>query len=146
MWECGVCGLPAAVGWVFRATLTSPKQTSASTTRIWAWGTVPPGHELLQSCWCPSPRDRGPSKPLFLHGFFLNSILFFFPLLLLFHPHLEKKNAGSCMLLFPYATENFCLVFSPHTYMEQCIISICCLKKECFPFSPQFLETDRIIL
>lgn len=112
-----------------------------------SWSTVPPGHELLQSCWCPSP-----FKPLFLHRF-LKKFGFFFPFpLLLFHPHLERENAASCKLhfclcsrifffpihtwsnaLFQFAAQNksaFLLFLFPNLLKLKglfCVSSFCCL-------------------
>lgn len=93
-----------------------------------AWGRVPPGHELLQSCWCHC---------FYMNFFFFNSDFFFFfllPLLLLFHPHLERKNAGSCVLHFSLCSRKNIYIFFPYRYIEECMISIWCSKKERFLF------------
>lgn len=107
---CGVCGL-RSVGW---ALPPSPLQNKPlpQPQESGTWGTVPPGHELLQSCWCPSPWDRGSLRASFYMDFLKKSDFFFLlPLLLLFHPHLERKNAGSCMLHFSQCSRNFFCLF-----------------------------------
>lgn len=103
-----------------------------------AWGRVPPGHELLQSFWYPFPWEEAPA---FLHGIFWHYKVFFF-ILPLFPLPFERKNAGSCMLHFSLWRKKSGFSFF-YSYMEQCMILICCLKRRVFlpnPLKPKGLS------
>lgn len=150
LWGCGMRGwqmqmwclravLPAAVSWVLAATLTSPKQTSATTTGIWHMGHSPSRTWAIAELLVPFSLGQRlpPSHCFYMDFFFFNSDFFFFflPLPLLFHLHLERKNAGSCMLHFSLCIrKSSFFFFFPYRYLEECMISICCWKGECFLF------------
>lgn len=133
---CGVCGL-RSVGW---ALPPSPLQNKPlpQPQESGTWGTVPPGHELLQSCWCPSPWDRGSLRASFYMDFLKKSDFFFSSS----PPASVPPTLGEeeCRLMhvafFPVQQKFFfvCLLFFFNTYMEQCMISICCSKKRVFSF------------
>lgn len=100
-----------------------------------AWGRVPPGHELLQSCWYPSPWDRGPLPASISTGFFFKLWLFFFFPSAFFPPTLWRKNAGWYMLHFSLCRRKSGFSFS-YRYMEQCMIFDLLFKKVGFPLFP----------
>lgn len=92
-----------------------------------AWGRVPPGHELLQNCWCHC---------FYMIFFFLIPIFFFFYFPSCFsstHTWRGRMQAHACCI-FPCAAENIYIFFFPYRYIEECMISIWCSKKEHFLF------------
>lgn len=106
------------------------------------WGRVPPGHELLQSCWYPSPWDRGLfpasiSTGLFLFVFVLITISF--SRLSSLHPLCGKRRLAH--VAFFLMKKKICgFFFSFSRCVKQSMVSTCCLEKWIFPFFPNSLK------
>lgn len=105
------------------------------------WGTGPAGHELLQSCWCPSLWDRGSLRATVSTWIFKKKKSnFFFPFPSCFfstHTWRGRMQAHACCI-FPSRKPFLCVCFYlfcfgfffPYTFMEQYMISVCCSKKK----------------
>lgn len=153
--RCGVCGLCSlswvlAAAWRGTATLTSPKQTSA--TRIWHMGHSPSRTwaiaELLVSF---SLGQRLPPSHCFYMDLFLFFKFRFFPFsfpscFFSTHTWRGRMQARACCI-FPCTSENLLLFCFPIDRWRNVWFQLSVRKKSVFFFFFfQFVKTERIIL
>lgn len=131
-----------------KATLTSPKQTSSTTTGIWLMGQSPSRTWAIAELLIPFSMGQRPlpSQHFYWVVFVRFCFNYYFFLPPLFPPPFEWKMQARACCIFPYAKENMWVFFSFSRCVEQSMVSTCCLKKWIFPFFPQFIKTERIIL
>lgn len=111
------------------------------------WGTGPAGHELLQSCWCPSLWDRGSLRATVSTWIFKkkNPIFFFLSPPVSFPPTLGEEECRLMHVAFFPAENLFCVCvficfvlgfFSPiHSWSNIWFQFAAQKKKGCFSFS-----------
>lgn len=131
-----------------KATLTSPKQTSSTTTGIWRMGQSPSRTWAIAELLIPFSMGQRPlpSQHFYWVVFVRFCFNYYFFLPPLFPPPFVWKMQAHACCIFPYAKENM-WVFFLFLQMHWAVYGFDLLfGKVDFPFFPQFIKMERIIL